>query len=122
MKDSLKKVWEKIQKHQYSWVIIALLAYTVVYWVYAISTRFETDIIVDREIFQGGRKVNNNLIASRDGRIFQVQNNALVWFFKSAEVLASLEDGKKYRIKGYGKRIASIGMYPQITGIVKEYP
>lgn len=121
MKDFFKQTWEKIQKHQYSWVIIGLAAYTILYWVYAISTRFETDIVVDREIFQGGRKVNNNLISSRDGRIFQVQNNALVWFFSSAEVLASLEDGKKYRVKGYGKRIPSLGMYPQITKIVKKH-
>lgn len=119
--DSLERMWKKVQQNQYLWIVIILGLYMVGYWIYAVVTRFETDIIVDREIVQGGRKVVNNLIASQDGRVFQVQNNAMVFFFRSAEVLATLQDGRKYRIKGYGKRVPSLGMYPQITGVLKSY-
>lgn len=93
------------------------------FWVYYFLTRFETDITIKREVVKGNRsgRYNMNLIASEDGRIFQLQNHAFILYFDSSEVIVRLQPGKSYRVRGFGRRVPPLGMYPQITGIVKEY-
>lgn len=86
------------------------------------STKFSNHVITIKKdditkASMNGR-ATRNLIGDTTGNIYSVSSNPLLLFFKSAEILNMLEEGKTFKISGYGKRIPMFGVYPQITHAV----
>lgn len=95
--------------------IIAVLV--VLFYVYFFSTRFSNRIITVKkdDIIKASGKYSQNLVGATNGSLYSVKSNPLILFFKSAEIMNQLEEGKTYMISGYGIRIPMINTYPQIT-------
>jgi hypothetical protein len=114
--------WRKeIFKNEYTMLTAIILVFVVLFWIYVFFTRFDTIIRVKRDIIHGDRKTTTNYITVEDGRMFKVQNNLLAFYLDAPRVQAGLEDGKKYRVRGYGLYIPSLGIFPNITSIVERY-
>lgn len=99
------------------WFFIFLYAVKAIYIFF---TRFEKQITIDENMSYGGRKgYMRNLVSDKENNIYAVHNEPLLLHWRSAEVLAELNPGKTYRVKGYGKRIPFLAFYPVITHVEK---
>jgi hypothetical protein len=98
------------------WLIIVLLLLlfslgiqTIVYH----YTKFEK-VITIREKYTRYRKGSNYNIVDTEGNIYQVDN---LWFkldYNRANDYAKIEEGKTYKVKGYGYRAGFIDAYKKI--------
>ena len=101
-----------------AWTIVgAIIVFLlVVYYIYYFSTTFTNEsITVKNDFVKTNGKYSSNMIGTTDGKVYKIASNVLIGFFKSSEVLATLEEGKTFLISGYGKRVSMLGMYPMIT-------
>lgn len=55
------------------------------------------------------------MLVDSDGNIYGVRNSTWFGQFYSTEMWASMIEGKKYDVIGYGIRIAFLGIYPHIV-------
>jgi hypothetical protein len=85
-------------------------------------TRFDSVITIKSKMPYsqgGGRYLSvSNVVMDENGNAYSIYNVLLLMHFTSAEVWASLEEGKKYRVKGYGIRVPILGWFPNITSVV----
>ena len=76
-------------------------------------TKFEK-VITIREKYTRYRKGSNYNIVDTEGNIYQVDN---LWFkfdYNRANDYAKIEEGKTYKVKGYGYRAGFIDSYKKI--------
>lgn len=78
-------------------------------------TRFETVIKLKEKISPMHGQSSIYRIVDENNNIFELRDNILLWDFNSANDYVSLEEGKKYKIKGYGARINIFSLYPIIN-------
>jgi hypothetical protein len=93
---------------------IILLSVTLFY-IYFFFTKFEKTIRIKSRFMYGSPEFIDNMIYDTRKNVYTVRNNALLFAFKAAELLVSLEDNKEYTIRGYGRRIPFLGLYQNIT-------
>lgn len=83
-----------------------------------VFTRFERTITIKTKMpysLGGGRFLSvSNVIMDENGDAYTVTNQFLLLHFTSAEVWSNLQDGKQYRVKGYGIRVPILGWFPNI--------
>lgn len=114
-KKSLKELWIFV-------IIIALLilARVLVDLVLYLYTRFETTITVSNKYIRTVSRASSRYhVVDKKGENFRVEN---VWFkgdFNRGDEYGILEEGKKYKVKGYGKRVPFLNMYRKIYNIEK---
>jgi len=64
-----------------------------------------------------GTTYTNFMVYTRDNRAFKNVNNIWFWKWRSTELQAKIQKGKKYSAEIYGWRIGGIGLYPNIVSI-----
>jgi pyruvate dehydrogenase complex dehydrogenase (E1) component len=106
-------------KNELKFYGIILVIFLGIFYVYYMSTKFSNHVITikkdDMTKASMNGRISRNLIGDTTGNIYSVSSNPLLLFFKSAEILNMLEEGKTFTVSGYGKRIPMLGVYPQIT-------
>ena len=98
-----------------AWTIVgAIIVFLlVVYYIYYFSTTFTNEsITVKNDFVKTNGKYSSNMIGTTDGKVYKIASNVLIGFFKSSEVLATLEEGKTFLISGYGKARVYVGDVP----------
>jgi len=111
-----KKTWVTILGNfrENNTFIIVIAAFLFLSFLYSRITYFEKEITV-KEInntFYG--KYGSNIIVDTDDNIYSVSNTIYYLQFSSMELYAKIDSGKKYKIRGYGKRIPFLGLSPII--------
>lgn len=101
-------------------LFLVLVVLTVIKATYILLTRFEKVIVVDENMSYGGKgkRMVGNLITDKEDNVYMVQNEPLLLHWSSAEILAQLNQGQTYKVKGYGRRIPILGLYPVITQVL----
>ena len=92
---------------------------------YALGTRRKTTFVVKEKgtLTQGysnrnsGSTWTNFMIYTRDGRAFKNVNSLWFWKWRSTELQAKIQKGKKYVAEVYGWRIGGINVYPNIVSV-----
>jgi hypothetical protein len=95
--------------------IIIVIIIIIINIVYSYATYFEKNIKIIN-IFKISSYKNNskNAILDDNNNVYLINNSILYGFFTESELYSTLNINKTYKIKGYGKRIPFIGMYPNI--------
>ena len=65
----------------------------------------------------GGSTWTNFMVYTRDGRAFKNVNSLWFWKWRSTELQAKIQKGKKYVADVYGWRIGGINVYPNIVNV-----
>ena len=65
----------------------------------------------------GGSTWTNFMIYTKDGRAFKNVNSLWFWKWRSTELQAKIQKGKKYVADVYGWRIGGINVYPNIVNV-----
>ena len=60
-------------------------------------------------------KYGQNIIADTDGNVYSVANSIFYDFFTATEVFTKIELNQAYKIKGFGYKIPSLGIFSQIV-------
>ena len=95
--------------------IAIFILFLVFNFIYTYTTMFEKVITVKNvNNIRLSSKYLSNIIVDNEGNLYRVSNNLYLMFYKAAELYESIEIGKKYKIKGYGKRIPILGLYKNI--------
>jgi hypothetical protein len=94
-------------------LVIYVLAMFVVPYLYPFS---RTITIRGKSIYGAGRNMNP-IITDTTGAVYTVNNNWLVGDFDAVTRYGGFEEGKTYRVSGYGVRVALpfIQLFPNIT-------
>jgi len=98
-------------------IVVIIFAFGIVIYVYLFP--FERTITIKEKSEYASGKVIYNTVFDTEGRIYQVANAWPLLHFSSAEVFMKLEKGKKYKVRGYGKRVSFIGLFPNIIGVAE---
>jgi len=94
------------------YIVILVLVFNLIY---TYATKFEKTITIKNiDNIKLSSKYLSNIITDTEGNIYTVKNNIYLLFFTAPELYESLEENKKYVIKGYGMRIPLLGMYKHI--------
>lgn len=92
---------------------------------YARGTRRKTTFVVKEKgtlthgyVNEGnGSTWTNFMIYTRDGRALKNVNTIWYWKWRSTELQAKLQKGKKYSATIYGWRIGAFNIYPNIVDV-----
>lgn len=98
-------------------ILVLIFAFCLVIYVYLFP--FERTITIKEKSEYASGKVIYNTVFDTQGRVYQVANAWPLLHFSSAEVFMKLEKGKKYKVRGYGKRVSFIGLFPNIIGVAE---
>ena len=102
-------------QHPYASFGIIVLIILLLNFIYTYATKFEKIITIKKvDNIKLSSKYLSNVVSDDKGEIFTVKNNGFLLFFKAPELYESLEVGKRYKIKGYGRRIPILGLYQHI--------
>jgi len=98
-------------------IVLIIFAFGLVIYVYLFP--FERTITIkDKSEYASGKVIYNTVFDTK-GKVYQVANAWPLLHFSSAEVFMKLEKGKTYKVRGYGKRVSFIGLFPNIIGAVE---
>lgn len=105
-------------------IYLAILAVLLlVHAVVVFFTRFEKTITIKNKnpySTGSGRSMHTrNAIMDSTGTIYSIKNELLLLHFSSAEVWMLAEEGKTYKVKGYGLRVPLLGWFPNIVSLEK---
>ena len=64
-----------------------------------------------------GNTQTDFMIYTKDNRAFKNVNSLWYWKWRSTELQAKMQKGKKYRAIIYGWRIGAFGVYPNIVSV-----
>ena len=64
-----------------------------------------------------GSTWTNFMIYTKDGRALKNVNSLWYWKWRSAELQAKMQKGKKYTATIYGWRIGAFGIFPNIVSV-----
>ena len=64
-----------------------------------------------------GTTYTNFMVYTRDNRAFKNVNNIWYWKWRSTELQAKIQKGKKYVAEVYGWRIGAFNVYPNIVSV-----
>jgi len=107
-------------------VFIVLLLLAMIFGAfYALGTRRKTTFVVKEKGTlthgysnqNGGSTWTNFMIYTRDGRAFKNVNSLWYWKWRSTELQAKMQKGKKYTATIYGWRIGAFNVYPNIVSV-----
>jgi hypothetical protein len=84
-----------------------------------LTTGFETTITVSNKYIRTTRRSSRYHVVDKKGENFRVDNNMFKGDFNRGDDYGKLEDGKKYKVKGYGIRVPVLNMYRKIYSIEK---
>ena len=94
--------------------ILFLFCYIIFELLYSRITYFEKTITIkQKNSFNQGR-YGKNIIEDENGNIYIISNSLYFLFFQSIKLYTDIQIGIKYKIKGYGYKLPSLGLYPQI--------
>ena len=98
--------------------IIVILVVLLISALYTYLTPFERRVTVKEKYNYAsgagkGLQVRNSIYTT-DGKVYVISNSLWRWFFRSAELLLSIEINKTYDVKGFGLRIPILGLFPVI--------
>ena len=113
------KLLDKITNNYWSFVIAFMVFFQILYTIYSYATYFEKTITIKEKDSLKNGKYGQNVVADSEGNIYSISNAIAYLFFTSTELYANLEDGKKYKITGFGKRIPLLNMFPSIISATK---
>lgn len=89
--------------------------------VYACTTKFERIINVHSIRNIGTSRFNTqmilNLVMDTNGIVYTFYDSPFIGHIKSARNFLRLQEGKRYRVKGYGTRIPVFQYFPNITHV-----
>jgi hypothetical protein len=107
---------EKKLNHKYFMLLVFIMPFSVfIHFILAYYlTKFETVITIKEKITPMYGKYSIYRIVDNNNNIFELRDNILLWDFNSANDYVSIEEGKKYKIHGYGARINILSLYPII--------
>ena len=107
--------------------VILLLAFILFLFhgIYACGTRREIVFTVKEKgtlthgyVNDGhGSTWTNFMVYTKDGRAFKNVNIIWYWKWRSTELQAKIQKGKKYRAVVYGWRIGAFNVYPNIVSV-----
>lgn len=87
-------------------------------FIYPLATTFEKTITIKKKYTRTrGRNGDSYFVVDNNNTIYQVNNLLYNLDFNRAEDWNLLEEGKTYKIKGYGFRMGFLDMYPTISSI-----
>ena len=87
--------------------------------IYPIATSFKKTITIKKKYTRTrGRNGDSYFVVDNNNTIYQVNNLLYNLDFNRAEDWNLLEEGKTYKIKGYGFRMGFLDMYPTISSII----
>lgn len=98
-------------------IVVIIFAFGLVLYVYLFP--FERTITIKEKSEYASGKVIYNTIFDTKGKVYQVANAWPLLHFSSAEVFMKLEKGKTYKVRGYGRRVSFLGLFPNIIGAVE---
>ena len=105
-----------------SWIAVILLLIIpgiITSVLYPLTTTFEKTITIKKKYTRArGNQGDSYFIVDDTNTIYQVNNLFYTFDFNRAEDWNNLEEGKNYKIKGYGFRIGFLDMYPTISSII----
>lgn len=84
------------------------------------STKFEKKITIKEKYMRGYRRQGDYFIVDTDNNVYRLADLWFIGEFDRGDDYAKIEDGKTYVIKGYGKRIPVISMFPRVYDIALE--
>jgi len=94
--------------------ILFIFCYIVFEFIYSRVTYFERVITIkQKNAFSQGR-YSRNIIEDKNGNIYIISNSLYYLFFQSVKLYTDIQNGVKYKIKGYGYKLPFLGLYPQI--------
>lgn len=116
-------MFDFLKKKEYRLIIIFFLVLMLIGIIVNIilyyTTRFETTINVSNKYIRTTKRSSRYHVVDKKGENFILDN---VWFkgdFNSGDNYGLIEEGKKYKVKGYGKRIPVLNMYRTIYNVEK---
>ena len=106
-------------------LFILLLPFLFLMGLYAYCTKRETVFTIkDRGTLTHGYVSEGNgstwtnfMIYTKDGRALKNVNTLWYWKWRSTELQAKMQKGKKYRAVIYGWRIGAFNIYPNIVSV-----
>ena len=106
-------------------IFILMLPFILMSFLYARCTKKETVFTVKDKgtlthgyVNEGnGSTWTNFMVYTKDGRSLKNTNSLWYWKWRSTELNAKLQKGKKYRATIYGWRIGAFNVYPNIVSV-----
>lgn len=87
---------------------------------YNFITNFDKNIKIKNKYIKynkTGLDKNSYMITDNNNNIYLISNKWWFFQFNNEEIWNNIEKNKKYKIKGYGKRITFLNMYPNIYSV-----
>ena len=113
-------IWDTLFNKDF-FIVILLIAvviiWNVVWIIYYLSTKFTTNITVRKTYTRNRYRSDDYFVVDINNIIYKVDNLWFILDFNRADEWANLEEGKTYKINGYGKRIDFMDKYPTIYSI-----
>lgn len=101
-----------------NFAVLFLLLFVILSAFYTYLTPFSKRITVSEKYNYAtgsGKSLSvRNSIYTSDNEVYVISNSLWRWFFRSAELLLSIQVGKTYDVKGFGLRIPILGLFPVI--------
>jgi hypothetical protein len=95
----------------------AIVLYIAFILIVTYANHFSRTITVKEKSNYGMGKYLKNIVIDTSGKVYTVHAMYLVGVFDAIGNFASLEEGKTYRVSGYGISIPVLQMFPNITQI-----
>ncbi len=110
----------RITMLKYTVVIIAVMAVVgpIISVVYAYGTMFERTVTIKERPYTGIQ--DEKRVKSTAGDWYMVGDAFYMLKFNSMDTWGNLEEGKTYKVKGFGWRMGFFSMFPNITEIQSE--
>jgi hypothetical protein len=113
------KLLYEITNNYCFFAIAFMIFFQILYAIYSYTTYFEKTITIKEKDSLKNGKHGKNVVADSEGNIYSISNAIAYLFFTSTELYANLEEGKKYKITGFGQRIPLLNMFPSIISATK---
>jgi hypothetical protein len=118
--NTVKNITNFIEDNFWILFILLLIIPSVVTTIlYPMFTNFDKTITIKKKYTRTrGRYGDSYFVVDETNTIYQVNNLFYNFDFNRAEDWNNLEEGKTYKIKGYGFRIGFLDMYPTVSSII----
>lgn len=118
MANLLKSLYNTLFRNSIRAMISFFVAYIAIAIIYIYATPFTKNITVFQRSMIGGKYVYNT-ISDDKGNLYVIANVGVILHFNAAQIAATIQEGGKYQITGYGYNIPALGIYPNILSAVK---
>jgi hypothetical protein len=97
------------------YIIFFIVFFIVLQLIYSRATYFEKIITVKEKNSVNSGRYGKNIIKDSNGELYIISNSIYFWFFNSIELYTNIQVNSSYKIKGFGYKISSLGIFSQIV-------